>query len=66
MPVAGIADRRSLLDVVFGVVQGADPAIADVAMEIGVVEQFENEGGIVGIELAQDEALGEDHGKGLV
>lgn len=44
--MTGIADRRPLLYVLFGVTQGAHPAIAYVAVEVAVVEQLENEGGI--------------------
>ncbi len=62
--MTGIADRRPLLDVVFGILQGADAPIADVAVKVGIVEQFENEGAIGNRQFAQFQALGEDHGKG--
>ena len=41
--VAGITDRRPLLDVV-SASAGYAPAIADVTVKIAIVEQFENEG----------------------
>ena len=62
--MAGITDRRPLLDVVFGIRQGTHPAIADVAVKITIVEQFENEGGIDNGQFAQFQALGEDHDMG--
>ena len=37
---------------------GADAAVADVAQPAGLVEQFEDEGRVVGIEFAQNESVG--------
>ncbi|VXA89016.1 hypothetical protein AERO8C_70645 [Aeromonas veronii] len=62
--IAGITDRRPLLDILLRLLQGANAPIADVAIKVAVIEQLKDEGGIGGDHFAQDQAGGGNHGKG--
>ena len=62
--MTGIAHRRSLLDILLRLFECANSPIADVTMEIGIIEQLENEGGVGDGQFTQYETGGGNHGKG--
>ena len=60
MAVAGVAVDRAVAQVGAGLLEVAHAAVADVAEEIGLVEQFQDEAGIAVVQLAQHQARGAD------